>query len=266
MSDIIYHTVDYKKEDKKEIEKTFINYKQEYIDYLMKKGYAFGTVFSYSGCIEKVMAFENIGDWKGVANNINQLIKDYGTGGTKEELGDLSHKAVINALKRFNEFLIENNTKVDIDKPSPSPNIDDRMDKFLKILEKENITLIQCFDDYVDTVIQKGTSNIDRWCYKNSNPYSSHYKFRGGIFLTLMGASWFVSYKFYMEIDDDHDNWQKVNTYDRIQVYDHTTDYHKEWLHKILLMNSENLSANHIGLSGVQIINMAKLILKKLDK
>ena len=37
--------------------------------------------------------------------SINNYITDYSIGGTKEHLGQKSHNAVINALKRFKEFL-----------------------------------------------------------------------------------------------------------------------------------------------------------------
>ena len=289
MSDYIHYTPDYKaqKEDDKVVEKVAkptesfvkakpqksINYKQEYVDYLTEKGYSIGTTFSYSSCIERVMIFENIGDWQGIVNNINLLLKEYGLGGDKEDLGDLSHKAVINALRRFNEFLNEKDykykgtivPKLDTEpEPNPEPKSepfipDDKLNKLLKILNYENITLTQCFEKYIDMVIKKGTTDIHKLVYGYCG-----YKFRGGPLLTIMGASWFVSYKYYNTIDRSHLNWNRVNITHRTEVYDITGKYHEEWLKKVLYMNSDNLSTAKIGLSGVRIKEMANIILKKV--
>ncbi|MCL2364450.1 MAG: hypothetical protein FWC71_07305 [Defluviitaleaceae bacterium] len=43
--------------------------------------------------------------WDEAAQNISSLIQMYDIGGAKEDIGNKSHRAVINALKRFSEFL-----------------------------------------------------------------------------------------------------------------------------------------------------------------
>lgn len=43
--------------------------------------------------------------WKQLADNIQDVLPQYDIGGLKEELGNKSHKAVINALKRFSDFV-----------------------------------------------------------------------------------------------------------------------------------------------------------------
>lgn len=43
--------------------------------------------------------------WGQLADNIQDVLPQYNMGGLKEELGNRSHKAVINALKRFSEFV-----------------------------------------------------------------------------------------------------------------------------------------------------------------
>lgn len=39
-----------------------------------------------------------------MSKQINKFVKDYDTNGIKSELGEKSHRTVINALKRYQEF------------------------------------------------------------------------------------------------------------------------------------------------------------------
>ncbi len=91
------------------------------------------------------------------------------------------------------------------------------------------------------------------------------FKFEGGEYLTQIGASWFVSYSYYSNIDKNHLAWKKVKTSsDRINTYNLTTKYHDFWLNKVLEMNNKRLSTNKIELSGNQVKQMAKEILSKI--
>ena len=84
--------------------------KEQFKAYLVSKGYSQytpsgnpSTVYDYPKRIDKVCAWENT-TWSELANNISDIIRQYDSGGVKEERGNMSHKAVINALKRFAEF------------------------------------------------------------------------------------------------------------------------------------------------------------------
>jgi|GEM_PF-1590514 len=115
------HPVDEKKNTENVIkhidnEKTkinnIINYKGRYRDYLIKLGYKEytpsgnpSTVYQYIKSIELVMYHENYNYWQDVADNIDELIPKYDIGGKKEKIGNQSKRSVINALKRFEEFL-----------------------------------------------------------------------------------------------------------------------------------------------------------------
>ena len=62
------------------------------------------TVPAYSRAVEKVI--ENEGTtWADLENNISNIITKYDVGGVCEDFGNKSNKTVINALKRFAEFL-----------------------------------------------------------------------------------------------------------------------------------------------------------------
>ena len=40
-----------------------------------------------------------------------------------------------------------------------------------------------------------------------------NFSFEGGEYLRKIGASWFVSYCYYLNIDQSHKNWASVSTY-----------------------------------------------------
>lgn len=84
--------------------------KKEFENYLIERGYQQftprglpSTVYDYSKRIEKVLEWENL-TWQQLAKNIAEICDEYDIGGIKEELGKQSHNAVINALKRFQEY------------------------------------------------------------------------------------------------------------------------------------------------------------------
>ena len=52
----------------------------------------------------------------------------------------------------------------------------------------------------------------------------------GGRLLTTLGATWFVSYLYYLKIDSTHLNWKKFE--ERKSNFYKSHKYHKEWLKK----------------------------------
>ncbi|GHV57630.1 hypothetical protein FACS189460_4510 [Deltaproteobacteria bacterium] len=86
---------------------------EQFKEYLTKQGYSVttpagnpSTVYDYAKRINKVCEWENT-TWVGLAQNIGRVVTMYDVGGAKEEYGLKSKSAVINALKRFQEFLRE---------------------------------------------------------------------------------------------------------------------------------------------------------------
>lgn len=87
--------------------------RNEFKNYLIRKGYSEytpsgnkSTVYDYIKRIDKVCEWEDF-TWQDLKNNISMILNEYDIGGEKEELGKKSHSAVINALRRFDEFLNE---------------------------------------------------------------------------------------------------------------------------------------------------------------
>ncbi len=85
--------------------------KNEFEKFLIEKGYKVttpsghpSTVYDYLKRIDKVCEWENK-SWAELATNISNIISQYDIGGSKEDLGRKSHNAVINALRRFGEFV-----------------------------------------------------------------------------------------------------------------------------------------------------------------
>lgn len=84
--------------------------KDQFKNYLIKQGYSIltpagnpSTVYDYVMRIDKVCEWEHL-SWEKLAQNISLIVAQYDVGGSKEDFGNKSHKAVINALKRFAEF------------------------------------------------------------------------------------------------------------------------------------------------------------------
>lgn len=85
--------------------------REEFESYLIRRGYKLttpsgtpSTVYSYIKQIDKVCDWEGC-SWEKLAANITVIVPKYDVGGEKEELGCTSHNSVINALKRFKEFV-----------------------------------------------------------------------------------------------------------------------------------------------------------------
>lgn len=87
--------------------------KDQFENYLIEKGYKVttpsgnpSTVYDYLKRIDKVCEREDL-TWKGLADNIGTILTQYDVGGDKEDLGHKSHNAVINAIRRYKEFVEE---------------------------------------------------------------------------------------------------------------------------------------------------------------
>ena len=87
------------------------DYSEGFKKYLIKQGYKEytpsgnpSTVYQYIKGIDTVCDMEGL-NWKGIAKNIDDIIKWYDCGGEKEEFGNKGHRSVINALYRYAEFL-----------------------------------------------------------------------------------------------------------------------------------------------------------------
>ena len=87
----------------------------------------------------------------------------------------------------------------------------------------------------------------------------TYFNFPGGKQLTRIGASWFVSYLYSVSKDPTHLNWKKVSTYSaRASLCAKNSAYHKTWIDEIVGMNPKQLQRNKLGLTGNDVITMAK--------
>jgi hypothetical protein len=81
-------------------------------EYLIDAGYETetpsghpSTVYAYSGAINRhVLENERI-TWAALRSDIDNIVKKYDVGGKFEHIGSKSNNTVINALKRFREFV-----------------------------------------------------------------------------------------------------------------------------------------------------------------
>lgn len=90
------------------------------------------------------------------------------------------------------------------------------------------------------------------------------FNFKGGDILSKMGATWFVSYAYYLYIDKSHINWKKYSN--RIVIFISSKSYHQFWLTQVLHMNNRKLNTNKMGLDAILTKQMATKLLnsKKL--
>ena len=87
--------------------------KEKFKAHLISRGYSEftpsgqpSTVYDYARRIDYVCQWENM-NWAMLTEQIGNVVPLYDKGGAKEHLGNKSHKAVINALLRFQEFAQE---------------------------------------------------------------------------------------------------------------------------------------------------------------
>lgn len=88
--------------------------KEKFKAYLIAQGYSEvtpsgkpSTVYDYMKRIDHVCAWEQI-DWATLKGRIDNIVREYECGGEKAHLGSKSHRAVINALYRFQECVHQN--------------------------------------------------------------------------------------------------------------------------------------------------------------
>lgn len=90
------------------------------------------------------------------------------------------------------------------------------------------------------------------------------FNFNGGNTLSKIGASWFVSYSYYLLVDMHHLNWNYCNTVKmRKSFFSSSHKYHSYWLKQVLQMNPAKLTSNLLCLKGEEVINMANKIIQK---
>lgn len=82
-----------------------------YETYLIRSGYKTqtdkglpSTVYAYIKAVDFVLDEEHL-TWSALVDKIHIVIKKYDVGGEKEHLGNKSNKTVINALKRFQDYV-----------------------------------------------------------------------------------------------------------------------------------------------------------------
>lgn len=102
----------------------------------------------------------------------------------------------------------------------------------------------------------------------DGSPYVSSYtvssSFAGYDQLKKIGATWFVSYAYYENLDKSHRNWDRISTVSfRVSVYNNSRAYHKEWLQQVLNMDYGRIGTNMIGVSPEETKRMAQEILEK---
>lgn len=78
--------------------------KVDYESYLRESGYEENVVYQYSRAIDIVCKEEGLSP-NTLAKKIMSIIKKYDKGGEKEAIGNYQKRTVINALKRFGEFI-----------------------------------------------------------------------------------------------------------------------------------------------------------------
>ncbi len=93
------------------LKKDKYNLREQYRYYLIKQGYSIetpsgypSTVYDYIKRIDRIAKRENY-DWNEIADKIENIVIKYDCNGTEEEFGNKSHRAYINALKAYKDFL-----------------------------------------------------------------------------------------------------------------------------------------------------------------
>lgn len=88
--------------------------------------------------------------------------------------------------------------------------------------------------------------------------------FEGGEQLTTIGATFFVSYLYYLHVDSTHRNWDSIKTKSsRISTIATSRKYHAGWLERLGSMTNANLNRNTLGLDGATVKAMARLVLDR---
>ncbi len=87
------------------------NYEKDFETFMLKNGYSDktenntkSTVYSYINSVKSVMSDEGL-DWPSMTKQISSIASVYDIGGAKAEMGDRGNRTVINALRRFEDFV-----------------------------------------------------------------------------------------------------------------------------------------------------------------
>jgi len=88
------------------------------------------------------------------------------------------------------------------------------------------------------------------------------FAFEGGEYLSTIGATFFVSYLFFRNVDSTHRTWESIKTKtSRISTIESSKKYHRGGLERVAAMSDANLNKNTLGLDGATVKAMARAIL-----
>ena len=87
------------------------DYEKDFESFMLKNGYSAktendtkSTVYAYVNSVKSVMSDEGL-DWTSLVKQISSIASIYDIGGAKEAIGDRGNRTVINALRRFEDFV-----------------------------------------------------------------------------------------------------------------------------------------------------------------
>ncbi len=83
---------------------------KQFEQYLLEKNYKPTTSVDYPARLERLCRKEKI-SFEHLAQHLAEILPQYETTGKKSSYGKRSHSSVLNALRRFAEFLNEGNIK-----------------------------------------------------------------------------------------------------------------------------------------------------------
>ena len=91
------------------------------------------------------------------------------------------------------------------------------------------------------------------------------FSFEHGDILSKIGATWYTSYAYYKHCNPYHENFKKVITWrSRASQYKGNIKLEKYFISQITAMSAAKLSTNTLGLTGIEVLRMAKEILDVL--
>ena len=85
---------------------------KQFEEYLLAKNYRTTTSIDYPARLERLCRKEKI-SYEHLAQHIYEIMPQYENTGKKSSYGKRSHSSVINALRRFAEFLSDCNIKLE---------------------------------------------------------------------------------------------------------------------------------------------------------
>lgn len=81
---------------------------KQFEQYLLAKNYSYLTSIDYPARLERLCRKEKI-SYEHLAQHLPEIMPQFDKNGKKSSYGKRSHSSVINALRRFSEFLNETN-------------------------------------------------------------------------------------------------------------------------------------------------------------